>query len=104
MKVKEYFHNIKCDCCGELASEEWWNSEESAREAAFEADYMEMADDKMYCSACRTVNDEGDYVIKNGYVYDGNTQELMIKPLCWNDMTEKEKSDFLYKLSHQNNQ
>lgn len=48
MRVKEYFHNIQCDCCGEIASENWWNNEAKAQlKAELEAKGQELTYDGM---------------------------------------------------------
>jgi Zn finger protein HypA/HybF involved in hydrogenase expression len=79
MIVKEYFYNIECDCCKELVSEDWWSDKQSIREAAFEADFMKMANNKMYCPTCRSINSDGNIATKDGCIYDGDTHELLSK-------------------------
>lgn len=73
--VQESFYNIKCDCCGSLADEEYWhNDESSAKEQADCNDFYEL-DGKHYCCDCWSVNDDGDIETIDGKKFDGKTLE-----------------------------
>lgn len=75
--VQESFYNIKCDCCGSLADEEYWhNDESSAKENADRNDFYEL-DGKHYCPDCWSVNDDGDIETIDGKKFNGKTLEKM---------------------------
>lgn len=75
--VQESFYNIKCDCCGSLADEEYWhNDESSAKECADCSDFYEL-DGKHYCPGCWSVNDDGDIETIDGKKFNGKTLEKM---------------------------
>lgn len=74
MRVKEYFHNIKCDCCGEIASETWWNNEDDANTVADDSGYITLGE-RDYCPNCVTIDDDDNYVTKDGRKYSGETHE-----------------------------
>ena len=76
MKVKEYFYNIKCDCCGEIMSEDWWNDSCDAQTIADDSNYLTCGD-KHYCPDCYSVDDNDNYVTKDGHIYNGDTRELI---------------------------
>ncbi|MBP5461367.1 MAG: hypothetical protein J6Y20_04510 [Lachnospiraceae bacterium] len=77
--IKEYFYNVKCDCCGvSLANEEFWRvDEDSAKLDAQEADFINLGG-KDYCPNCYTIDENDNYVTKDGKVFDGDTQEEII--------------------------
>ena len=62
--VKEYFYNVKCDRCGNLANEELWRNDVAfAKEDADESGFIEV-DGKHYCPDCYTIDDEDNIVVK----------------------------------------
>lgn len=73
-RIKEYFHNIQCDCCGEIASESWPNNEDDANTYADDSGYITLGD-RDYCPNCVTIDDDDNYVTKDGRKYDGETHE-----------------------------
>lgn len=73
-RVKEHFHNVQCDCCGELASETWWNNDDDARNVAYDSDFYTLGG-RDYCPDCVTIDDDDNFVTKDGRKYDGNTHE-----------------------------
>lgn len=75
-RVKEHFHNIQCDCCGEIASETWWNNEDDAGTVADNSGYITLGD-RDYCPNCVTIDDDNNYVTKDGRRYSGETHEEM---------------------------
>ena len=71
--VQESFYNIKCDCCGSLADEEYWhNDESSAKEHAATNDFYELGG-KHYCNYCYEVNEDEEIV----YTADGKKFSLL---------------------------
>ena len=58
MKVKEYFHNIECDCCHELADEDYWHvDEEGVKEEANDKGWVKLGDND-YCPNCYIEDEE----------------------------------------------
>lgn len=74
MKVKEYFHNVQCDCCKELASDTWWVDDEQAHEVADENDFLNLGG-KDYCPRCRYIDDGDNICTKDGRRFDSETYE-----------------------------
>ena len=74
MIIKEYFYNVQCDCCGEIANETWWNSESDAKYEANEADYRELGG-KHYCPKCYSYDDNDNVITKDGKKFDDETYE-----------------------------
>lgn len=77
--IKEYFYNVKCDCCGHLANEEFWTTDkDSAKSDAQDAEFINLGG-KDYCPSCYKIDENDNYVTKDGKVFDGDTQEEIIK-------------------------
>jgi len=77
MLIKEYFYNVECDCCGNLANEEFWRTdEEGAKEDAQEAEFLVLGD-KCYCPECYHYDDDDNIVTKDGKKFNGDTREEM---------------------------
>lgn len=77
MVIKEYFYNAECDCCGNLANEELWRTDEGgAKEDAQEADFLVLGD-KFYCPECYHYDDDDNIVTKDGKKFNGDTHEEM---------------------------
>ena len=75
MLVKEYFYNIKCDCCGTLASKDYWQvDEENAKEDADCAEFFNLGG-KHYCQNCYRYDENDRIVTKDGRVFDEDTLE-----------------------------
>lgn len=65
MKVKEFFHNIKCDVCGVLADEEIWHADENTvGSIAQESNWHFTDDEKHYCPDCWEYGDNDEIIIK----------------------------------------
>lgn len=80
MIVKEYFYNVRCDCCGEtLGNEELWRPDkEYAYEDAYdEGDFKDLGG-KDYCPNCWKYNADGNIVTKDGKVWDADTEEEIL--------------------------
>jgi len=80
--IKEYFYNIKCDCCGQhLGNEALWRcDEQGAKDDAYSDEvggFINLGG-KDYCSSCYEIDEDGNYVTKDGKVFDGDTQEEII--------------------------
>ena len=97
-RVKKQFHNIQCDCCGEIASEDWCCNEDDAVTMADDSGYITLGD-RDYCPNCVTIDDDDNYITKDGRKYDGETHEEIdnsekfvfeaIKKICRTDMPLK---------------
>jgi hypothetical protein len=88
MKVKEYFHNVECDCCHKLADDECWHVDESiAREQSSNNGWKRFGDVD-YCPDCYTEDeDTGIIKTKDGKWYNGCTG---------NELTEEFVKDYYY--------
>ena len=79
--IKEYFYNVKCDCCGQhLGNEELWRADEQgAKDDAYNDDggFINLGG-KDYCPSCYQIDENDNYVTKDGKVFDGDTQEEII--------------------------
>lgn len=73
-RVEKQFHNIQCDCCGEIASEDWCCNEDDAVTMADDSGYITLGN-RDYCPNCVTIDDDDNYVTKDGRKYDGETHE-----------------------------
>lgn len=80
--IKEYFYNVQCDCCGvSLGNEELWQpDEQGAKDYAYGEDggFIHLGG-KDYCPSCYEIDENDNYVTKDGKVFDGDTQEEIIK-------------------------
>lgn len=78
--IKEYFYNVKCDCCGQhLGNEALWRADEQgAKDDAYGEDggFIHLGG-KDYCPSCYEIDENDNYVTKDGKVFDGDTQEEM---------------------------
>lgn len=77
MRVKKYFHNIRCDVCGGSANEGMRHEDmKTVAEVANESGrYYGPADDKHYCPDCHEYGDDGEILVKDGTV---NTMETIL--------------------------
>ena len=79
--IKEYFYNVQCDCCGvSLGNEEMWRTDEQgAKDDAYGDDggFINLGG-KDYCPSCYKIDENDNYVTKDGKVFDGDTQEEII--------------------------
>ncbi len=77
MVVKEYFYNVECDCCHELADVENWHVEERDAEEAASDNYWRKLGDKHYCPCCWWIDGDDNIVTKDGKVWDGETEKFL---------------------------
>ena len=73
---KKVFYNLKCDCCGQLIDEQYWDKEEGATAFIDECGWKETEDGKHYCPDCFEHDDNDRMVTKDGHVYDGDGYPL----------------------------
>ena len=57
---KKVFYNLKCDCCGQLIDETYWDEEEGATAFIDECGWKATEDGKHYCMDCYHIDDEGE--------------------------------------------
>ena len=75
MKVQRLFFNIRCDCCGSLLDEECWMEKEAPfGDIENDCNWKQLGG-KDYCPDCYTIDDDDNYVTKNGHKYNGETEE-----------------------------
>ena len=76
--LKEYFYNVKCDCCSKLADEESYQNEEGIiRGEIMPEENWKTLGGKDYCPDCWYYDDDDNIVTADGYVWDGDTYELI---------------------------
>jgi len=73
---KKVFYNLKCDCCGQLIGEQYWDEEEGATAFIDECGWKATEDGKHYCMDCYHIDENDRIVIKDGHVYDGEGYPL----------------------------
>lgn len=79
MIIKEYFYNIKCDCCHTLADEEMWHAEaQDAKEVARANDWRKLGG-KHYCPNCWHYDDDDHIATNDGRLWDESTEELITR-------------------------
>ena len=73
--IKEYFYNIECDVCGELADMESWHTHpDAARLYLGENGFKELGG-KHYCGCCWCYDDDNAIVTKDGRRFNEDTEE-----------------------------
>lgn len=76
-RIKEYFYNTECDCCGAICNEETWYSDEvCADEDLIDHNWIKRGG-KYYCECCWELDDNDNVVTADGKVWDGDTDELI---------------------------
>ena len=72
MLVKREFHNIECDCCGQLLDEEtWWDDQDALTTTILpECGWIECEGGRHYCDECWTHDDDDNIVTKDGRKWD----------------------------------
>lgn len=76
MLVKREFHNIECDCCGQLLDEEtWWADDEVAPIILQECGWKKLGDGH-YCGECWYRDDDDNIVTKDGRKFDDDGNEI----------------------------
>lgn len=66
--IREYFFNMRCDCCGEILNDEYWTSDEdSVKFNAENSDWTERGG-KWYCPNCWHYNEDDNIETKDGKV------------------------------------
>lgn len=77
MIVKEYFYNVKCECCNALVDEDLWDGDEDgAKEKLYDSDWKTLGG-KHYCPDCWHYDENDNIVTKDGKVWDEDTEELI---------------------------
>lgn len=76
-RVKEYFYNTVCDCCGELCNGEYWRVDETyADEDLGDNNWIERGG-KYYCPNCWHYDENNDIVTADGKVWSGEDDSLI---------------------------
>ena len=74
--VKREFHNIECDCCGQLLDEEtWWDGPEFVEGMLHECGWKKLGDGH-YCEECWNRDDDDNIVTKDGRKFDDDGNEI----------------------------
>ena len=76
MLVKREFHNIECDCCGQLLDEEtWWDDQDALTTTILpECGWIECEGGRHYCDECWTHDDDDNIQCKDGRKYTENNE------------------------------
>ena len=74
---QKMMYNVKCDVCGALADEMYWESKESAEYVARDS-YFKKLGGKHYCPQCWEIDDNDDLATKDGRKFDYYTEEEII--------------------------
>ncbi len=84
MVVSDTFYNIRCDCCHALLSDEWYHDAGRDEFGTIMGDscWLETnGSSHHYCPDCYTLDDDDNFVTKDGHKYDGETlEEIFDKP------------------------
>ena len=76
--LKEYFYNVKCDCCNKLADEELWQNEEGIiRGEIMPEENWKTLGGKDFCPDCWHYNDDDNIATADGHFWDGDTYKLI---------------------------
>jgi hypothetical protein len=76
MLVKREFHNIECDCCGQLLDEEtWWDDKDVLPAILSECGWKQLGDGH-YCEECWYRDDDDNIVTKDGRKFDDDGNEI----------------------------
>ena len=70
------FYGLKCDICGH-EDEDWYDTPEECRNDCEHVDWLHLCDGRDVCSDCITIDDNDNYVTKDGGVYDYETLKLI---------------------------
>lgn len=73
--IKEYFYNIECDVCGELADTECWHTDSDAAKLYLDENGFKELGGKHYCGCCWHYDDDDNIVTKDGRKFNGDTEE-----------------------------
>ena len=74
--VKREFHNIECDCCGQLLDEEtWWDDQEVLPAILAECGWKQLGGGH-YCEECWNRDDDDNIVTKDGRKFDDDGNEI----------------------------
>lgn len=83
MKVQVTAMKLVCDCCGETYEDNnGWTcivgdvDGSDIEQEALNDDWLELGG-KHYCPKCYSIDEDDNYVTKDGCVYDGETEELL---------------------------
>ena len=76
--LKEYFYNVKCDCCNKLADEGLWQNDEGIiRGEIMPEENWKTLGGNDYCRDCWHCDDDDNIVTADGHVWDGDTYKLI---------------------------
>ena len=70
MIVDKKFYNVKCDCCGALFNETYWDEVEGATCMLDDCGWKALEPDKHYCPDCYEWDDDHHLVTKDGRKWD----------------------------------
>ena len=73
MLVKREFHNIECDCCGQILDEETWWDDKDALSGILDDCGWKALGGKHYCDSCWTRDDDDNIATKDGRKFDDDT-------------------------------
>ena len=82
---KKVFYNLKCDCCGQLIDEQYWDEEEGVTAFIDDCGWKATEDGKHYCMDCYHIDDNDRIVIKDGHVYDDEGYPLSESDIMFNN-------------------
>lgn len=76
--IKEYFYNIECDVCGNLADFGQSHPDiDIVKEYMYLGDFKELGG-KHYCPNCWDYDDDDNFVTKDGRKFNGDTEEEIL--------------------------
>jgi len=76
MIQKKKFYNIKCDCCGQMIDEQFWNEPEAVECMLDECNWKATEDGKHYCDDCWEYDDDDNIITKDGHKYTEDGEEI----------------------------
>ena len=74
--VKREFHNIECDCCGQLLDEETWCDDQEVLPAILAECGWKQLGGSHYCEECWYRDDDDNIVTKDGRKFDDDGNEI----------------------------
>lgn len=78
MIIEAPFYNVKCDVCGEVVDDYWYNNKHDAETNALDNAGFRYLGGKHYCPDCWTIDDDDHVATKDGKKYDDETEEEII--------------------------
>ena len=74
MIVSDTFYNVKCDSCGAMLNDMWYQESETTEAALEECGWMKLGE-RHYCEDCWTRDDDDNIVTDDGRKYDDYTHK-----------------------------